>query len=248
VEREARLWLRDWQAPLLNGVVLPWLLLVALGLGLGGTVDAHSGGVNGLRYVVYVAPGILAGGIVRNAAGAAMWPVLSGVAWTRSFHSAVATPLAPTSVFAGVLTWIGIRSAVIALGFVGVAALLGAVPSLWGLLAVPAAVGGALAVAAPVAAFAATRGSDQSFELLERLAIMPMFLFAGTFFPVNELPAAVRPLAWTTPLWHAVELCRGATTATLVPAAGMAHLAVLLAWTSAGIWWGRRTFTRRLTA
>jgi lipooligosaccharide transport system permease protein len=76
---------------------------------------------------------------------------------------------------------------------------------------------------------------------------MPLFLFSGTFFPVSTLPAALRPLAWLSPLWHGVELARAATTAQVSWGADAAHVLVLLGCVAAGTWWARRTFTARLT-
>jgi lipooligosaccharide transport system permease protein len=80
-----------------------------------------------------------------------------------------------------------------------------------------------------------------------RLGIIPLFLFSGTFFPLEQLPAGLRPVAWVTPLWHGVELCRGLTTGEAGLAA-LGHVAVLAAFVAVGSWWGRMTFTRRLAA
>jgi lipooligosaccharide transport system permease protein len=73
-----------------------------------------------------------------------------------------------------------------------------------------------------------------------------MFLFSGTFFPVSQLPDGLEPVARLTPLWHAVELCRGATTGTLGLVEALVHLAVLAAFVAAGAWFGVRTFRDRL--
>jgi len=80
---------------------------------------------------------------------------------------------------------------------------------------------------------------------------LPMFLFSGTFFPLSQLPVALRVVAWVLPLWHSVSLCRDATTGTL--AAGgwamvAAHVAVLGAYAAVGWSLGVRTFARRLAA
>jgi lipooligosaccharide transport system permease protein len=78
--------------------------------------------------------------------------------------------------------------------------------------------------------------------------MIPLFLFSGTFFPVSQLPVAIRPLAYITPLWHGVELCRSLTlgTASLWPSLG--HVGYLLAVTAAGLYAGGRTYRRRLYA
>ena len=78
--------------------------------------------------------------------------------------------------------------------------------------------------------------------------MLPLFLFSGTFFPISQLPGWLRPFAAVSPLWHGVELARGATTGTLHLGADVVHVAVLVACVGAGLLWGRRTFTRRLTS
>jgi lipooligosaccharide transport system permease protein len=131
---------------------------------------------------------------------------------------------------------------------VAVAALLGAVPSPWGVLAVPAAALGGLAFAAPLTAYSAGQDSDMSFPIIMRVAVVPMFLFSGTFFPVDQLPGWLAPFARVSPLWHAVELCRGATTGSLSFGAAVGHTAFLSAVVALGCWWGVRTFRARLAA
>jgi lipooligosaccharide transport system permease protein len=151
-------------------------------------------------------------------------------------------------VYGGYLVWMACRLSVNAVFFLIVAALLGGVPSPWGVLAIPAAVAGALALAAPLVAYSAGRESDVSFPIIFRVLVVPLFLFSGTFFAIDQLPAGIRPLAWASPLWHAVELARGATTGdlALLPAAG--HAAFLAACITAGWMWGTRVYTRRLAA
>jgi lipooligosaccharide transport system permease protein len=83
--------------------------------------------------------------------------------------------------------------------------------------------------------------------MIMRLGVVPLFLFSGTFFPVSNLPSAVRPLAWLSPLWHGVELARASTTADVSWPGAAGHVAVLLCCTVAGWWFGRRTFAARLT-
>ena len=247
-EREARVWAQLWKGSVLTGIVTPLLFLGAMGLGLGGLVDENQGDVGGLDYLTFVAPGILAASVLQTAAGASLWPVMGGIKWNRTFHASVATPLAPGDVYGGYLVWLATRVAMDATAFVVVAALLGGVPSPWAVLAVPAAVAGGLAFAAPLIAFSATQDSDVPFAVIMRVLVLPMFLFSGTFFPLDQLPAGFRPVAWFTPLWHAVELCRGATTGSLDPLSGVGHAAFLAACAAAGWLWGTRAFTRRLAS
>ena len=247
-EREARVWVRYWRTTLLSGTLMPLMFLGAMGVGLGGLVDDNQGTVEGVEYLAFVAPGILAATALQAAAGNSLWPVMGGMKWMRTFHAAAATPVSPGQVYGGYLAWSVARIVVNATLFVAVAALLGGVPSAWGVLAIPAAALGGLAFAAPLTAFSAGAESDVTFPIVMRIAVMPMFLFSGTFFPVDQLPGWLQPVAWLTPLWHAVELCRGATTGSISLGAALGHLAVLAAVTGWGCRWGVRTFRSRLAA
>jgi lipooligosaccharide transport system permease protein len=80
------------------------------------------------------------------------------------------------------------------------------------------------------------------------MGLFPLFLFSGTFFPISRLPDWLEPVALLSPLYHAVELCRDATTGFVDSwAAVVGHVAVLFLFISWGVWWGQRTFTRTLT-
>jgi lipooligosaccharide transport system permease protein len=245
-EHEARVWRRLWRGTLFSGLAMPIMFLGAMGVGLGGLIDERSGTVQGLDYLTFVAPGLLVAGAMQNAAGAALWQVMAGHKWLGGYHAAVATPLRPGDVYGGYLIWMTTWTLMMAVPFMLVAALLGAVPSPWGVLAVPVAGLSALSFSAPLAAFSATQDSDASFPIIIRLIVLPLFMFSGTFFPLENLPAGVRPLAWATPLWHAVELARGATTGSIGLGPAGLHLAYLATVIGLGVAGGVRTFTARL--
>jgi lipooligosaccharide transport system permease protein len=249
VEREATVYVRLWRGFVFSQFVGPALYLLAMGVGLGGMIEAAGRQVGDLSYLEFVAPGLLAATTLQAATGESLWPVLGGFKWVGWFHAMAASPMRPADVYIGNLTWMAVRFALSSASFLLVAAALGAVLSPWGVLAVPAAVLCALALAAPLSAFAATQDTDHRFPLVLRFLTLPMFLFSATFFPLSQLPAVLRPLAWVSPLWHGVELCRDATTGTL-GAAGLAgvvaHVLVLVAYVGAGCLWGIPTFTRRL--
>jgi lipooligosaccharide transport system permease protein len=116
-------------------------------------------------------------------------------------------------------------------------------------LAIPAAVLGASVFAAALNGYAVTQESDIPFAVIMRIGLFPLFLFSATFFPVSRLPDWLEPVAWFSPLWHAVELCRAATTGA-APSAGsvVGHVTFLVVCLAAGCWWGVRRFTRALTA
>ena len=244
-EREARVFSKLWRGSVFSSFVTPVLYLGAMGLGLGGIVDARNRSVGGLSYLAFVTPGLMAAGAVQSASGESLWPVLSGFKWMRHYHAMSAAVPRPGDIYDGVVAWLGCHVAISSSAFLVVAALLGGVHSGWAVLAVPAAVLGALAIVAPLMAFAATQESDAAFSPLMRLIVFPLFLFSGTFFPVSLLPGWGQALVVLSPLWHAVELCRAATTGR-GGWVDVAHVAALLACVVAGGLWGHRTFARRL--
>ncbi len=246
VERELLVFRRLWRGWASSHFVMPLLYLTAMGVGLGDIIDERGRSVDGLAYMEFVAPGLLAATALMLAAGESLWPVMVGTKWLRTFHAMVATPLGPGDAYDGILAWTALRAAAGSTLFITAAALFGGVPSAWGLFAIPAATLGAVAFAAPLIAYSATQDSDATFPLIMRLGVMPLFLFSGTFFPVSQLPDALQPVAFVSPLWHAVELCRGATRGDLGAAAALAHIAVLTGLAAIGRIWGHRSFARKL--
>ena len=211
---------------------------------LGGLVQRRTGHVGGLSYLAFVSPGLMAATAMQTAAGSSLWPVMAGTKWVRTYHAIVATPVGAADLYGGTVLWAALRAAAAATAFLLVAAGLGGVPSAWGAMAIPAAILGAVAFAAPLAAYAATQDTDLTFAVIMRLGIVPLFLFSGTFFPISQLPAWLRPVSVASPLWHAIELCRAATSGTAHLAG---HIAFLVACVAAGWRWGTRTFALRLT-
>jgi len=247
-EREVQVFRRLWRGTLGFALVQPVLYLGAIGLGLGGIIDENRGDVDGLPYLAFVAPGLLAASAMMVGGGEGLWPLQGRLKWMGSYKAMVATPITPSDAFRGWLIWIAVRTTLAAGAFLLVAALVGGVRSGWGVLAVPAAVLCAVAFAAPVGAFSASQPNDATFPLVMRLGVIPLFLFSGTFFPVEQLPDAAEPLVWLSPLWHGVELARAATTGRL--AGGwvelVVHVAVLVGVLAAATVAGSRAFTRRL--
>jgi lipooligosaccharide transport system permease protein len=112
--------------------------------------------------------------------------------------------------------------------------------------ALPVAVLTGLAFATPIEAWAVTRTRDTSFTMIFRFFMIPLFLFSGTFFPITQLPAWLRPVAYLTPLWHGVSLCRALNLGTAdlgQVAIDVGYLAVVAA---AGLLAGNRCYRRRL--
>jgi lipooligosaccharide transport system permease protein len=137
---------------------------------------------------------------------------------------------------------------IVATIFVVVIVAFGAARSPLIVLAIPVAMLTGMAFSAPIAAFASTQDEMTKFNAVFRFGITPLFLFSGTFFPIEQLPAFIQPLAWITPLWHGVDLARALSLGTVgeAPLLALAHLLVLLAFIVAGVLAALWTFRRRL--
>ena len=205
----AALYRRVWRGSVLSTFLLPVLFLLGMGISVGAYVNAA--GMLGIPYLDYIAPGLLASTALQVAIGETTWPVLGAFQWIRTYHAMRASPLRPSDMVGGEILFVWLRVGTSALGFLVVMVLFGIVHSWSGVLVVPAAMLLAAAVAAPVLAYSASIRSDNMFAILFRFAVIPMTLFAGVFFPVDQMPLLARWLAYVSPLWHGVELCRSAT-------------------------------------
>lgn len=237
---------RVWHGSLISGFLSPIFFLAAMGFGLGSLVDAGDSGLGTADYVTFIAPGILAAQAMQTAVFESTYPVLAAVKWQRQYHAMLAAPLGIVDVLAGHLVFVLMRVAITSVTFLSVAFLLGAVESPSALLGLPVAALCGMAYAAPVFAYAARQETDSGFAMLFRFAILPMFLFSGTFFPVDQLPGWLEPVAWSTPLWHAVDLCRSLALGSATATAALGHVAYLLVWVGFGSWLAVRSFRWRL--
>jgi lipooligosaccharide transport system permease protein len=238
---------RTFRGSLISTFLSPMLFLTAMGVGLGHYVHGGTGRVDGVRYAVFLAPGLLAASAMQTGIGDATWPVLGAIKWHRSYLAQLSTPLSVADVMFGHLLFMAVRISVVTVAFTVVMVAFGLAHSALGVaLSLPAAVLTGLAFAAPVTAYAASQDRDYAFSLLYRFGLIPLFLFSGTFFPVSQLPAGLRPVAYVTPLWHGVALCRDLALGRGSAVALLGHAGYLLALMVIGAAVGLRTFRRRL--
>ncbi len=237
---------RVWRGTIGTSLLNPLLYLAALGVGLGTIVDRSQNAPAGVPYLDFIAPGLLAAAAMQTAATEASWPVLGAIKWTRTYYAMTATPLTERDVLIGHQLFVITRVFTAAAAYLVVVAAFGAVNAWYGVFAIPVAVLVGTAFSFPIAAYAATRQNESTFPPIFRFVIVPMFLFSGTFFPVDQMPLALELVAYVTPIWHGVELCRQLTLGELEPWAALGHLAYLLAWTVGGLVAARYTYRRRL--
>ena len=238
---------RTWRGSVFTSFLSPLMFLAAMGVGLGHLINHGTGEIAGVRYAVYLAPGLLAAAVMQTAMGEATWPVMGAIKWDKTYLGMLATPLTVRDVMLGHQLYMMMRAAIVGVAFTIVTALFGLAHSPGGaLLAIPAATLTGTAFGAPVAAFAATQLRETNFILLYRFGLIPMFLFSGTFFPVSQLPTALQPIAWITPLWHGVSLCRDLALGHSDLMVMLGHAAYLAVLTATGVVLAHRSYRRRL--
>jgi lipooligosaccharide transport system permease protein len=247
VEANARVYRRTYRGSVVSTFLNPVLFLLAMGMGLGTLVDAGAGeSTLTLPYLTFLAPGLLAATAMTTAAGDSSFPVMAGIKWRKTYEAVLATPLGVRDLVGGHLGWIAIRLTFVTLVYSGVMMVFGATTIVDGLTSVPPAVLTGIAFAAMVTAYTATIKDEQWLANLFRFGITPLFLFSGTFFPITQLPGWMHPIAYATPLWHGVSLCRGLALGidfVINPWISVAYLTALV---GVGYALSRRQFSRRL--
>ena len=237
---------RTWRGSIFGRFLSPLMFLLSLGLGLGSLVDKSAGGVDGVPYLQFVVPGILAAQSMWVAMGESTYPVMGAIRWNAKYHAMLATPVGVDDVLFGHLLYVAMQVTGATAIFIVVAALFGSFSSWWVLLALPITVLTGMAFAVPVFAFSARQEGPDNFNILFRFIMTPLFLFSGIFFPVSQLPVFMRPIAWVMPLWHGVQANRSLALGSPDFAAIAGHTAYLLVVIVVGGWLARRAFTTRL--
>jgi lipooligosaccharide transport system permease protein len=247
MEASARVYRRTYRGSLVSTFLNPILFLLAMGVGLGKLVDSGSGDASlEIAYLTFLAPGLLAATAMMTGAGDSAFPVMAGIKWRKSYDAVLATPIGVTDLVLGHLGWVAVRLTFVTLVYSMVMTAFGATTVLEGLIAVPPAVATGLAFAGIITAYTARLEDERGLSSLFRFGITPLFLFSGTFFPVSQLPGWMQPVAYATPLWHGVSLCRGLAIGSeyeMNPFLSAGYLAALIV---VGIVIATRTMRKRL--
>ncbi|MBO1753311.1 ABC transporter permease [Actinotalea sp. BY-33] len=243
VERNYRSFRRTWVI-IASGFFEPVFFLFAMGVGIGSLVgDVETEG-RLVPYVVFVAPALLAASAMNGAVFDSTTNVFFKLKYAKLYDSVLATPLGPRDVALGEIAWALLRGLVYSAAFLAVAALAGAVTSPLALLAVPAAtlIGWAFASIGMAATTYMRTWAD--FDYVQ-LAILPMFLFSATFFPLETYPAALQGVVQATPLFHGVAMVRDLMLGQVGPDL-LVHVAYLVVLGLVGTAWTARRIERLL--
>lgn len=234
---------------LMYSVGQPVAYLFAMGVGLATLVDAdNAAAFGGVSYLAFIAPALLVSAAVMTAANEFTFPVMAGFKWRRTYYGPHASPLTPEQVAAGHVMAVTLRFLLQSAVYFGAVALFGASPGGWGWVCILVATVAGLSFGLPLMAYAASITEDKGqFALVMRFIVMPLFLFSGTFFPLDTLPLAVRWIGWISPIWHGTELGRVFTYGYQEPPLlTVVHVVALLALAVLGWILTKRQFIRRM--
>ncbi len=251
IRREWEYWIRQyrrrWRGTVVISIANPLLFLIAIGAGLGRLVTSDDQAVlGGVPYLAFFAPGMLAAASMQNGIVESAFPVARGRMRDGPYQPAVTSPLEPLDILIGHTLFMAVRIAMSAAAFLAVMVALGAARSWLVVLTLPAATLTGLAFATPVAAWAMTQETPTRIGSLFKWIVMPMYLFSGTFFAVEQLPGWLPALVKLTPLWHGVDLCRTLSLGTATWPVSIVHIGYLAVLTVAGLALAARTFRKQL--
>ena len=235
VERNFLSFRRTWSI-IVSGFFEPVFFLYAMGVGIGSMVGGVDvGGGRAVPYLVFVAPALLASSAMNGAIFDSTTNVFFKLKYAKLYDSVLATPLGPRDVAIGEITWALLRGLVYSGAFLLVAGLAGAVTTWWALLAVPAATLIGWAFAAVGMASATYMRTWADFDYVQ-LAILPMFLFSATFYPLTTYPEPLQWVVQATPLYHGVAMVRDLMLGQ-VGAGIVVHIAYLVVMGAVGTVW-----------
>jgi lipooligosaccharide transport system permease protein len=206
VERNALAYRRQWYI-FLSGFAEPVLFLLSMGVGVGTLVgDLHVAG-HLVSYRAFVAPGLMATAAMNGSVLDTTFNFFVKYKYMHTYDAVLATPVGTRDIASGEVTWALMRGAIYSTGFLVTVAVFGDIGSWWAVLAVPAAVLIGFGFAGAGLAATTFMRSFVDFDYVS-LALIPMFLFSATFFPLTRYPAGLQLIIRATPLYQGVVLER----------------------------------------
>ena len=216
-----------------TGFVEPVIYLIAFGYGVGGLIGSVEVAGQTVPYAAFIAPALLASSAMNGALMDATFNVFFKMHFMKLYQVMMSTSLGPLDVALGEISWAMIRGATYAVGFTIVAGAFGLLTTPWAVLMIPAAVLVAFAFAAVGMTLTSYMSSFQQMNWLQ-FALLPMFLFSGTFYPITMYPDWLQSIIMVTPLWQAIAMMR-ALAFGIFDGALLVHVAYLLALAIVGL-------------
>jgi lipooligosaccharide transport system permease protein len=232
-------------AVLISGFFEPLLYLFAMGVGVGKLIPDLTVDGQVMSYAQFVAPAMLAVSAMSGALAETTFNFFFKFKYVKTYDAMLATPIRPIEIAIGELIWAIARGSVYTGAFLIVMVVMGLTSPWWALASFPATVLVGLAFGSVGMAISTMIRGWQDFDLLFA-GQFAMFLFSGTFSPVQDYPWGVELVIALTPLYHAVELVRGLTTGVLGWGV-LGNAAYLLVMVALGLAFANRRMTRVLT-
>jgi len=207
-QRNFTVYRQTWKISFLPPLLEPLFYLLAFGVGLSVLVGTIDYGGSEISYTSFIAPALLAINIMNNAFYENMYGSFVRMYYQKTFDAMMATPLSLAEIITGEIVWGATKSVMAATIMLGVISAFGLIQYPEGLLIVPLAFIGGIAFGSMGMVFTGIVPNIELFNLPIFLFITPMFLFSGTFFPVENLPLWAQNLAVLLPLTHLVNLTR----------------------------------------
>ena len=210
-QRNRDAFLRAWKVEIGGIAIEPVVMLVALGFGLG----TYIAKVGDLSYAEYLAPGVIASYAMFHATFDSTYGAYLRMETHHVYEAILFTPLGPKDIVLGEVVWCATRAVVSATAVLVVATAFGLVASPLAVLALPCAFLIGLVFASMAMVLTATATTIGAMSNFFTLFILPMFYVSGVFFPLENLPDAVRVASWALPLTPAAALVRAFVTGKL---------------------------------
>ena len=244
--------LKWWDAIIAFGLGNPVLYLLSIGIGIGALVDKGTGGtgLDGVPYLTFLAPALLATAAIQGAMDEVTFPTIEGFEWNKTFYSINATAITSRQIVDGIM-WAAMARCVIQVSLYEVILVLfGALPlSSIPVLTVVSSLAGFGFAAVMLSVTVLIKDDDGFFAIVGRFVLTPMFMFSGTYFPLATLPIYLQWIGWISPVWHATDLGRALSYGADVPLWLLfVHVAVPVGLGAVGLLTAYPQFKKRLSA
>ncbi|MEN9969807.1 MAG: hypothetical protein RLZZ229_15 [Actinomycetota bacterium] len=251
-EARLRTMMKWWGSMLSFGLGNPILYLFSVGIGIGALVDANgsSSQLGGVSYLTFLAPALLATAAIQACQDELSFPIMEGFLWDKTFFAMNATPITGRDIMNGVIASAMVRTFLttalyeIVLLLFGAIKLDAALPMFFTALFAGLAFGAGM-----MAASTYVKEDDGFFAIVGRFIVAPMFMFSGTFYPLESMPIYLQWIGWISPLWHGTDL--GRTLSYGSPQllwVSVSHWVYLSIWIVVGLSLAYRQTTKRLAA
>ncbi len=207
-QRNRDAFVRGWKVEVAGIAFEPFVVLVAVGFGLGAYVEDF----DGLTYPEFVAPGLLASYAMWHATFDSTFGAYLRMETHHIYEAVLFTPMEPEDIVFGEVIWAASRSILTSMAVLVAAVVLGLVDSPLAILAIPAAFLTGVAFGATAMILTATVTTIGAINNYFTMVLTPMFFFSGVFYPLDRLPEGLQQFAWAIPLTQATALIRGLTT------------------------------------